>query len=255
MFNESAHIPYENKDGEEIDFFEKRMEFWVETVPSEIRRYEYELWKRYRKIHQISYFKHLNREKIGRFISEPEYDQNKENEDWDDFKNSFLIGDERKNRFQEVVQLANSFSKEFIASRSAKTKKDFESEVLLSAITGSSFYGPRKKGEFLSDIDINYLLDDNTSASNFEVLPHINDSPPVHITGNGYTDEGKSTREQIHWLLYPHYPIKNKISNEKLKFIIENLVQSTTDRKDKINNELADLDFKINFMKRSEVRD
>lgn len=44
MFEGEAHF-YRNPEGEFIDFSKKRLQFWLETVPKDIRRIEYELWQ------------------------------------------------------------------------------------------------------------------------------------------------------------------------------------------------------------------
>lgn len=246
---EGVHIPYENSEGTEINLSEKRMAFWTETVPEEIRRYEYELWKRYRDIFLIKQHRQKAAQISVRTDFVEPYTDEVQDKSWDKFRSSFLFGEKRKEKFNRIVDISSDYSKKFINKISEQTGEDFESEILLTAIGGSSFYGPRKDGEELSDIDLYYLVNDQGTESNFEILPQRFNKPEVHIIGTGYQDGSRLEREQIHWLLYPHYPLTNKLSNDKLKEVIQSMVESTTKRKGEIEAEIDRLDKRIDGMR------
>lgn len=50
---EGKGLPYLNKKQTPVNFERKRFEFWLENVPSDIRRWEYDLWKCYKVLAQI----------------------------------------------------------------------------------------------------------------------------------------------------------------------------------------------------------
>jgi len=240
--HEGVHMPYENNEGEEIDLSEKRLAFWMETVPKEIRRYEYELWKRYRTIFMANQHRSKAVRAWGRTDFVLPYSRETEKKNWKTFRDSFLFGEERKERFDKIVNVAEEYSRQFISRVSEQTGENFEDEVLLTAIGGSSFYGPRKEGEELSDIDLYFLINDQGTESSFERLPQVTDDPAFHIMGTGYKDESRLGREEIHWLLYPHYPLANKLSDDKLKKVIKAIVESTFQRQAEIQAEINNLD-------------
>ena len=54
-----------------------------------------------------------------------------------------------------------------------------------------------------------------------------------HLFGTGYSDEARGPR-QLHWLLYPHFPIENNLSEEEIATITSDLLAATETRKPKI---------------------
>ncbi len=60
----------------------------------------------------------------------------------------------------------------------------------------------------------------------------------------GFGDEARGKR-LIHWLLYPHFPIENNLSDQEIKSIMANLLESTEARKDKIFEYMNGLEGRI----------
>src|SRR3990167_8082247 len=169
--------PYVNAEGESVDFEKKRLAFWFETVPKEIRRLEYDLWKIYRRLHHISKYQFDNKKEIGRHHIIPSVDEKTDQELWEAFSGSFLHGEEKTQRFSEVV----AKTKEDILTVLSRIPNRAREKVKLVALTGSNVYGPRREGEQLSDIDVNCLLDEDSLSDNFEVLPKVDKERPYHI--------------------------------------------------------------------------
>lgn len=82
--------PYRNEKGDTIDFEKKRLEFWLENVPSDIRRYEYDLWRRYRELFHVLQYEHKASIRSGRMVN-PTFTQEVSEESWKEFKDSFLL--------------------------------------------------------------------------------------------------------------------------------------------------------------------
>lgn len=234
--------PYLDREGNEIDFDKKRLKFWLETVPSDLRRLEYEFYKRNRQFINADLYRFENKEEHGRFTIVPGFTDDLNDEALEEFRNSFLKGEERKERFSEIVESTQRDLPMLLEKNADVIPED---KIRLIALGGSSFLGPRKSGKKLSDIDINFLIDQEDDRLNFDVLPDAEAPPeaiPYHIFGTGYSDEARGKGRQLHWLLYPHFPIDNKISDEELKDIIEQLIISTEQRKDKILESIKNLD-------------
>lgn len=223
---------YFNRKGEEIDFNEKRLQFWLENIPSDIKRLEHNLWKGQRELLHSNLYSFDNQKKVGRFTQIPGFTDDAREASWENFQDSFLWGEERKKRFVEIVEQARIDLPELLERHSRIIPAD---KIKLIALSGSSLYGPRQEGERLSDIDLNFLIDEETDKLNFQVLPDVRKSEeiPYHLFGTGYSDEARDQR-QIHWLLYPHFPIKNNLKEAELNTIISNLISATETRKPEI---------------------
>lgn len=146
--------PYFDKELHEIDFESRRFRFWLETVPPDIRRLEYELWRRYRILHHISLYQHEHREHKGRFKIKPPYTEEQEKIDWKTFSSTFLLGEERKKRFQEIVSQTENDLPRIMDFYGEKMPDD---HVDIIALAGSAVYGPRELGARLSDIDLRFF--------------------------------------------------------------------------------------------------
>lgn len=237
------HIPYQNFEGERMDFVTKRLEFWQETVPKDIRRWEYELWRRRRILVHSDFFAQSQEHKTLRPLQTAAFTDDIQNEYWRQFQESFLKGHERQQRFQEILSQIE-LDHDYLFSRIPQGVD--KEKIRMIALTGSSIYGPRRKGEYMSDIDVNFLLDQNDDLMNFDIYPTIKekDREPYHLFGTGFTDQSRGSRD-IHWLLYPHYPIKNTIPDDELRGIIDQLAVDTQLRKPDIEAEIQRLNILI----------
>lgn len=238
-------IPYRDSEGNIIDFEKKRLQFWLETVPPEIRRWEYDLWKRYRKLHHARFYRFSHMQKHGRFTTLPEFTNELDEQSWEQFGESFLRGEEKQERFQEIIDHAKQDLPGLLKEHKTFIPKN---KIQLVALTGSSMYGPRRKEEHLSDVDLNFLLEEKSNRFNFEIMPEIpqeQNKIPYHLTGTGTNDSARNERSEIHWLLYPHFPIMNSLPDEKLKDIIGDLVLSTQKREDEILSSIKNLDSQL----------
>jgi len=225
--------PYLDKKGNLIDFSEKRLRFWPETVPSDIRRLEYDLYKINRRLIHANIYKAKNKKRYGRFVFVPLFSKELDYEEWKRFQGSFLKGEERRT---ELTQILGSVEKDIPILLKKYSDTIPTREIKLMALSGSSFIGPRRSGEELSDIDLNFLLDFKDNSHNFDIFPNENDTMeyPYHLFGTGYSDESRGEKRDVHWLLYPHLPVRNVVSNEELMAIIDQLVISTQKRKEEI---------------------
>jgi hypothetical protein len=226
-------MPYLNTEGNPIDFNKKRLEFWLETIPPDLRRLEYELYKRNRRLINANVYKLGHKQQHGRFTLMPAFGEELDYNAWEKFQDSFLKGDERKERFSEILESAKRDVPSLVQEHAETIP---ENKIKLVALGGSSFIGPRREGEFLSDIDLNFLLDQENNKYNFDILPTGKDKEktPYHLFGTGYGDEARGEKRELHWLLYPHFPIQNSLPDDELRSIIERLVESTEERKDGI---------------------
>ena len=161
--------PYVNAEGEAVDFEKKRLAFWLETVPKEIRRLEYDLWKAYRRFHHVRKYQFDNERKIGRSTLVPPVTDELDKQLWEEFSGSFLKGEERSHRFSEIMAKVQ----QDIPKVLNKVSNDTREKIKLIALTGSSAYGPRREGEQLSDIDIHCLLDEETGDRKKEIEEFI----------------------------------------------------------------------------------
>jgi len=255
MEHSFGNFEYKNKRGENVDFEKKRFQFWLETVPEDIRRLEYELSKRYRNLLHANLYKIDNKQEHGRFLLFPGFDEAAEKNTWGEFKKSFLSGSERIDTLNSIISSVKENISEIILK--AGISIDDES-VKLIALGGSSFYGPRRSGERLSDVDIYILLDKKDSDNNFEVFPKTSDAEtevPYHIIGTGSNDESRGEKRQIHWLLYPHLPIVNRIENVELKSIISNIIEDTRKRESEIRKSIDDMDVALERLRVAEIRE
>lgn len=246
--------PYLDNEGVEVDFEAKRLKFWLETVPEDIRRLEYELWRRKRILHHANLFRFRHKEKFGRFTIKPPYTETQEKIDWEEFARSFLMGNERKERFQEIVQTVEQDIPRFLELYKDQIPLD---RVLLIALSGSSVYGPRRRDEYLSDLDIGFLLDSPQSELNFEIKHEraIADlGKPYQLLGTGYTDAARGDLD-IHWLIHPHYPLQNTIDDSRLKALISGIVGETRNRHAELEEEIADLEGAIQARRQEEIID
>jgi hypothetical protein len=233
-------LPYLNKDQIPVNFSWKRFEFWLENVPSDIRRWEYDLWKCYKILDQIGYRDYVHLKEKGRVVPIPGYSLEIQEKDWQEFRASFLWGNERASRFQEIADQVERDWEKVLEENQVEIPKD---EIGIVALEGSGFYGPRKVDASLSDIDIKILLKTKDNSQIFEIMPSIKntDKPFYHVIGTGETDEGRFHREEIHWLLYPHLPVFNSIGMDELSGLIDSLVISTRGRKDELETKIANL--------------
>ncbi len=229
-------------EGKMVDFSKKRLQFWLETVPPDLRRLEYELYKRNRKLISADLYKLEHKKKYGRFTFMPGFTEDLEQNAWENFRDSFLKGGDRKERFSEIVNMAQRDLPMILEKYSTIIPKD---KVKLIALGGSSFYGPRRTNERLSDVDLNFLIDEETDSLNFNVWPDsgsFSKETPYHLFGTGYGDKARGSGRELHWLLYPHFPIRNSFSDKELKSIIENLVLATEKRKEDLLESIKKLD-------------
>jgi hypothetical protein len=223
---------YLNKKGEEIDFSKKRFQFWLETIPPDIRRLEHDLLKGQRELLHSNLYRFDNRRKVGRFTLIPGFTDDLREASWENFQDSFLWGEDRKKRFAEIIEQTQADLPKLLEKHSRIIPRN---KIKLIALAGSSLYGPRREGERLSDVDLNFLIDEKTAKLNFQDLPDIHkpEDVPYHLFGTGYGDEARGPR-QIHWMLYPHFPIENNLSEEETNTIMSNLLAATEARKPKI---------------------
>lgn len=234
-------VPYLNSKEKKVDFEKKRFEFWLETVPVDIRRLEFNLFIRQRKLFHADVYRNDKREKNGRFTSFPEFTEDADKGMWKIYRESFLKYPEGIDRLEKILEKVRGDIPRIIDEYSDKIPAE---KLQIVALGGSGFYGPRRAGEFLSDIDLNFLIDEETSQLNFEKLPDNNslDEFQYHIRTTGKTDEARGENYDIHWLLYPHFPIKNEIPDKDLKIIIQELVEDTEKRKQELLNKIDVLD-------------
>lgn len=234
--------PYFDEEGNIVNFNEKRLKFWLETVPSDLRRLEYELYKRNRWLINADIYQLENQKKHGRFIVTPGFTDDLNDASMEEFRSSFLKDRERKDRFSEIIE---SVKRDLPMLLEKNTDVIPQDKIKLIALSGSSFLGPRRPGERLVDTDLNFLIDQEDDSLNFDILPDGDDcseSIPYHLFGTGYSDKTRGEGRQLHWLLYPHFPIHNMLSDEELKAIINQLIISTEERKDEILESIEDLD-------------
>jgi hypothetical protein len=234
---------YFNKKGEEIDFNEKRFQFWLESIPPDMRRLEHDLLKGQRELLHSNLYRFDNKRKVGRFTFIPGFTDDVREASWEDFQSSFLWGEERKERFAKIVERTRTDLPSLIEKYSKIIPQD---KIRLVALGGSSLYGPRQEKQRLSDVDLNFLIDEKTDKLNFQVYPDIHkpEETPYHLFGTGSDDEARGQR-QIHWLLYPHFPIENNMSEGELKTTISNLLTATETRKPKITSYMESIDRRI----------
>lgn len=237
---EDKGFPYLNKNQIPVNFERKRFEFWLENIPADIRRWEYDLWKCHKVLAQIGYRDFIHQRGRGRTILIPGYTREIQEKDWQDFRETFLLGHERIGRFREIVSQVGSDWEKMLEENQIEIMKE---DVGIVALEGSGFYGPRKADTQFSDIDIKILLKVKDGLRNFEIMPSIRntDRPFYHVIGTGITDEARFQREQIHWLLYPHFPIYNSLGMDELRNLVRNLVTSTLARKDDLEKEILRL--------------
>lgn len=234
------HIPYRSIKGENIDFERKRFRFWLETVPIDIRKMEYDLWREYRTLFQINKFQWENAQGAGRHRVIPSYPPGQKEIDWHTFSLSFLFGEDRKDRFREIIQEVKSDLPKIFYT----FKEIVEQDIDIAALSGSSVYGPRKVGEFLSDIDVCFLHNSKDKIKTLEIMADKSLKvlgKPYHLLTTGAEDETRGTHADIHWLLYPHVPLFNRLEDDKLKEIIKNLVDETHARMDQLDFKLHEL--------------
>lgn len=236
---------YLDKNDQPIDFEKKRFQFWLDKVPHEIRRWEFDLWKRYKILNQIGYREHIHLKKYGRAKPFPGYTTEMQQKGWKEFKDSFLLGEERKERLQELIHDAEHDWSDLLLKNGISISKE---EIGLVALEGSGFRGPRKADTKFSDVDIKILLRRDDGSRNFEIMPSVNDTSNkhfYHVIGCGLTDSARFFRDDMHWLLYPHYPIFNTLSAEEVSTVIKDLVDSTYLRKEEIEARINSLDQQI----------
>ncbi|MEI7890866.1 MAG: hypothetical protein WCI36_02760 [bacterium] len=248
-------MAYVDSHGESVDFEKKRFKFWLENVPKKIRRMEYELSVLYRRLLNANLYKFDNKEKHGRFLVLPAFNEEAEKLMWDQFVGSFLRGKDRIIAFDSI---ANKVRENISVIMSEADMSIVDEKIKIIAIGGSSFYGPRKLGERLSDIDIHILLDDDTDFSNFEIFPKTKESEiinPYHIIGTGKTDQSRGKNRQIHWLLYPHFPVLNKMNSDELSSVIADLSNSTIKREGEIINTIDKMRKRLDELRLLDIRE
>jgi len=229
----SEKAPYSDAENNSLDFDKKRFQFWLETVPSDVRRLEYEIYKKNRERINAEIYRSKNTKRYGPFMLLPAFTKELSYEAWENFQKSFLKGEERKRRFSEILESAKIDLPALLEKYADVIPAD---KIKLIALSGSSIIGPRKEKEFLSDIDLDFLLDQEDGELNFDILPDEKkkEEIPYHLFGTGYGDAARGKGRDVHWLLYPHFPIQNSLSDQELKSIIERLVITTKQRKDEI---------------------
>lgn len=234
---------YVNKEGKEIDFNEKRFQFWMENIPPDIRRLEHDLLKGQRELLLSDLYRHDNRHRAGRFVLIPGYSEEMREASWEEFQESFLLGEERKERFTKIVEQTRADLPALLEKNKSVIPK---SRIKLIALAGSALYGPRKEGERLSDIDLNFLLDEKTPKRNFDILPDIHkpEETPYHLFGTGYTDKARGQR-RIHWMLYPHFPLENHLEEDELKTIVADLLTGVEARKPQLTEYLQSIERRL----------
>lgn len=231
---ESESRPYLNNEGGEVDFYNKRLQYWLETVPGDIRRLQYEMW-----LHRREY---LNQNKFlydyykknwpARGGKVPSFTDKDSEEYWKEYRASFLHGDERQERFRMIIEQTKESLPKMLESKEIGKNRD---KILLVALSGSSVYGPRKQEASLADIDVTFLMDSENSEYNFDIIPKGDKPSSFHLFGTGKTDESRGS-QLMHWLLYPHYPLDNRLDDASLRKIINELVNTTRLRLDEIRN-------------------
>ncbi|MFA4817490.1 MAG: hypothetical protein WC608_02050 [Parcubacteria group bacterium] len=233
----TEEIPYLNAEENNINFEKKRFEFWLETVPADIRRLEFDLFIRQRKLFHADIYRNSKREKNGRFTLIPKFTEDVDRSMWEAYKESFLRYPEGMSRLEKILEKVRQDIPGIIKEHSNEIQAE---KIQLIALGGSGFYGPRRAGEFLSDIDLNFLINEETSQLNFEQLPDASSSDEFqyHIRATGKADEARGENYDIHWLLYPHFPIKNEISDKDLKIIIQELIEDTRKRRQELLNKI-----------------
>lgn len=251
---ERESVPNKTPDSREVDFRNKRLDFWLRTVPDDLWRYEYELWKRYRALFYIKKHEYDTTQRYGRFTYRPAYTDEMRSRDWREFENSFLLGDERKERLENIIEQTTKDLPTLLDAASAHVR---DSSFRLVALFGSSVYGPRRPGEVLSDVDVHFLLNNEGTEYNFEITPRYTTESqeiPYHLVGTGQSDESRGKR-LIHWLLYPHIPLWNTISSEELNEIIQRIVQQTQRRAQEIQSGIEHLDGVIESSSREMIHE
>ncbi len=228
----------------------KRLRTWLETVPPEIRRLEYDFYKARRHFLHARKNDFENKQRVGKFTRYPAFTKEQQDDDWEMFQESFLRGGERKERFSEIIKMVKKDLPELLLSIPSEVKE----KIQLIALTGSSIVGPRKSGQFLSDFDINFLIKNAGAEENFEVFPPVKESGvPYHLRGTGYADESRGKDYNIHWLLLPYFPIESSIPKEELKTITQNLVGSTLQRLDDIRLFITNMEKNLESKRESRI--
>lgn len=174
----------------------------------------------------------------------PEYTSDMALTDTDIYVASFPKGEERQERQSEIINEADALLPKWMNQEEIAAKHDL---IRLVAITGSSAYGPRERNSSLADIDVAFLLDKDNDEDNFEIFPEKSDEEPFHLLGTGKNDVSRGNRT-LHWLLYPHIPIRNELSDEELRSIVGNLVESTRQRIAEIQNVINDFKTKTTVL-------
>ena len=168
------------------------------------------------------------------------------------FKIVFFGARSERNVLPQIINQARADLPELIEKYSGIIPKD---KIKLIALGGSSLYGPRQEGERLSDVDLNFLIDEKTDKLNFQVLPDIHkpEEIPYHLFGTGYGDKARGNR-RVHWMLYPHYPLENNLSQDELEKIIGNLLTSTEKRKPEILEYMESINHRLKERGEAEIR-
>ncbi len=239
---------YLNQEGEPVDFEEKRFQFWFETVPKDLRRVEYDLWKKYRTLLHIRKYQAEHSTRHGRFRVVPEYTNEQEKIDWKEFANTFLTGESRKSRFREIVQNTQKDIPDILDM--CKHVVPVE-RISLVAITGSCVFGPRAKDASLSDVDVRLLINDPTyvpklGLSGNEInLALRKFGTPYHVVDTGISDASRGSFSDVHWLLQPHYPIRNMLEPAQLRAVLSSLVTETQSKIDVLRERVLELNQQI----------
>ena len=164
------------------------------------------------------------------------------------------MGQERRERFLEIARDAERDLPDIISKYLGSISGD---KILLAALSGSSVYGPRRPGQRLSDVDIGFLLDSDNPSLNFEVKHEqtmADFGTPYGIVGTGYTDKARGNLD-IHWLIFPHYPLRNSVDDKRLKMIIAGITTDTALRRDELETEIIELDMAIAARRGEQILD
>lgn len=227
---------------------ESGVDFWFENVPKELRRLEYEVWKREKKLVQARYYR-LSKQrelapKLG--LMQP-FNKSGEEKAWENFTESFVATPERKTELNNIVRECLHDLPSL--KRKVKARLPKEIGINLIALTGSSVYGPRKKDSELFDRDINFLLKVVGSTHNLNIMPS-NTEPHYQFIATGFEDGGRLKNQLFHWLLEPFLILESKISVQTLKDTVRELVRQTLKRENEINKEIENLEDRLNSFRK-----
>lgn len=234
----------ENNNVAPTSQLESGIDFWLANVPKKLRRLEYEVWKREKKLVQARYYRFSKQRELAPKLGlmQP-FNESAEEKAWENFTESFVAIPERKSELKNIVRECLHDLPSL--KRKVKTRLPKDIGIDLIALTGSSVYGPRKKDSELFDRDINFLLNVGGSTHNLNIMPS-NTEPHYQFIATGFEDDGRLKNHLFHWLLEPLLILESKISEQTLKDMVSKLVRQTLKRKGEINKEIENLEDQLN---------